>query len=59
MIIETKAGSRVVKSDNQSTSREWTSVLFVNHGETCTTKRATHKTQAGAIRWAKKVLEIS
>ncbi len=33
------------------------SVLFVNHGETCTTRRATHTTRKGAQRWADKQIE--
>jgi hypothetical protein len=54
--IETKAASRVVISTNQNTAGQWESRLYVNHGAIATPTSANHKTEAGAIRWAKKVL---
>ncbi len=55
--IETRKGSRVVISDNRNTGGVWESRLYVNGGETATLTATVHKTQVGAIRWAKRILE--
>lgn len=54
----TKNGSREVVSTANDASSIWSSRLYVNHGETATLTCAKHKTQAGAVKWAKKTLGI-
>jgi hypothetical protein len=49
-------GSRVVTGFSNDGSN-WSSRLYVNHGETATLTCANHKTLNGAQKWAKKVLE--
>jgi len=55
---EFKSGSRVVISTNQNTARVWESRLYVNYGKIATLTHATHKTEKGVERWAKKVLDV-
>ena len=55
--IETTNGSRKVISTSNDGS-DWSSRLYVNHGETATLTSANHKTQKGAEQWAKKTLEL-
>ena len=54
--IEITKGSRIVKSFTNGEGYSWTSRLYVNNGETATLTCAKHKTEAGARKWAAKVL---
>ena len=47
-------GSRVVRISHQNNAFE--SRLYVDHGDVATLTAASHKTKAGAKRWATKVL---
>lgn len=49
--FETKGNKSVVTSRKNSAGK-WESVLFVNNGETATSRRAIHNTEAGAKKWA-------
>jgi hypothetical protein len=53
--IETTNGSLKVVSTSNDGSR-WTSRLYVNCGETATLTHATHRTEAGARKWATKTM---
>ena len=52
--FETRNGSRVVITSIQEGDYE--SRLYVNDGKTATLQYATHRTESGARRWAKKIL---
>ena len=52
----TTLGSRMVLHSRNTAGGDWTSNLYVNHGETITAIRGTHKTLAGAKRWAARQL---
>ncbi len=50
-----KGSRKVITTTNDGNAPFW-SRLYVNHGETATLTNATHKTLAGAQKWAAKVL---
>jgi hypothetical protein len=52
----TKNGSREVVSCANDEHSTWTSYLYVDNGELITPTCAKHKTKAGAMKWAKKIL---
>ena len=52
--IETRNGSRIVIGF--CTGAGYDSRLYVNNGNTATLTSARHKTEAGARKWADKVL---
>lgn len=54
--FETRNGSRVVISFSNGEGFSWSSRLYVNNGETATLTCAKHKTEAGARKWAAKML---
>ena len=54
--FETRNGSRVVISFSNGAGFSWSSRLYVNNGETATLTCAKHKTEAGARKWAAKML---
>lgn len=56
-MIETTKGSRKVISTRNGEGCDWSSRLYVNNGETATLTCAKHKSEAGARKWAAKVLE--
>ena len=51
-----KKGSREVVISNQNTAGVFESRLYINRGQTATLTHATHKTLAGALKWANKIL---
>jgi hypothetical protein len=55
-MIETAKGSRKVISARNGEGYDWSSRLYVNSGETATLRCAKHKSEAGARKWAEKVL---
>lgn len=59
MTISTiKNGSRSVLITQNDAQSGFYSFLVLNNGETATTTNASHKTAAGAKKWANKVLAI-
>lgn len=54
--IEITKGNRSVKSFTNGDGYSWNSRLYVNNGETATLTCAKHKTEAGARKWAARVL---
>ena len=54
--FETSNGSRTVVTTNQNTGGEFQSRLYVDFGNVATLTSASHKTEAGARRWAEKKL---
>jgi hypothetical protein len=54
--FETRTGSRVVIATSNGEGCGWSSRLYVNGGETATLTAAKHKSEAGARKWAAKIL---
>lgn len=55
----TTSGSRQVVTTANTSEGPWSSRLYVNNGETATLTNASHKTEAGAQKWAKKTLGMA
>lgn len=57
-ITTTNGTRRVISFANNYEGATWHSRLYVNDGETATLTARKHSTEAGAIKWAKKVLGL-